>query len=165
MNNLTITSIIENKIRAEAGKDGSVSIPLKKGTGRIHVKLSREGVMVSNLANQPFLPWAVFEETVELIKRNSGKAIKGDAMNGKLGTAGCPSIPLKDILHGRFMRRSWGKQFSEGLHRLPIYWSGRGYVIMRGESWFSKIKIIFSGAYSGRNSLVQTSECGIYGTM
>lgn len=142
MNQLDAKSIIEKKIRDEANKDGSVSIPLKKGTGRIYVKLAKEGVMVSNLANQPFLPWSVFEETIFLVKKGGGKAIKGDAMNGKLGDS---KLPI-DSIEGYIAYKIYEKKLGETVFRriTPIAhileWAGicdneRGELILKKQKF------------------------------
>lgn len=134
----SIASIVTKKIREEANKEGSVSIPLKKGTGRIHVKLAKDGVMVSNLANQPYLPWSVFEETIALIKRSGGKAMKGDAMNGKLGDS---RLPI-DSIEGYLAFKVYEKKLGESVFRriTPIgcilEWAGicdneRGELILK----------------------------------
>jgi hypothetical protein len=138
MTNLPIASIIEKKIREEAGKDGSVSVPLKKGEGRIIVKLGKDGLMVSNLANQPFLPWTVFEETMALIQKGNGKAVKGDAMNGKLGDS---KLPI-DSIEGLLAYKIYNKKLGDSVFRriTPIgcilEWAGvcdneRGELILR----------------------------------
>ena len=101
---------IEKKIREEAGKDGAVLIPLKVGDGRINVRLAKDGVMVSNLGHQPMLPWSVFEETVELIRRNGGKAIKGDAINGKLGDSKLPIDSVEGYLAYKIYDKKLGEQ-------------------------------------------------------
>lgn len=46
--------------------------------------------MVSNLGNQPFLPWAAFEEAIVLLEQRGGRAPRGDAMNARLGDPGLP---------------------------------------------------------------------------
>jgi hypothetical protein len=139
MNKQSVAALIEKRIREEAGKDGSVSIPLKKGEGRINVKLGGEGIMVSNLGRQPMLPWAVFEETVALLRRSGGKAFKGDAMNGKLGDS---RLPI-DSIEGYLAYKLYDKKLGESVFRriTPIScvleWAGicdneRGELIMRG---------------------------------
>lgn len=108
MNEKTIKSIIEGKFNKEAGKDNSVSIPLKKGEGRIIVKLCGDGVLVSNLGHQPLLPWDIFEETVKLVKKSGGKAIKGDAMNGKLGDSKLPIDSIEGYIAYKFYEKKLG---------------------------------------------------------
>ena len=141
MENNSIASIIERRFHEQAGKDGSVSIPLKKGNGRINVKLSKDGVMVSNLARQPFLPWSVFEETVSLLKKCGGKAMKGDAMNGRLGDS---KLPI-DSIEGYIAYKIYEKKLGDSVFRriTPIScileWAGvcdneRGELIIKVNS-------------------------------
>lgn len=138
MINQPIDIIIKKKINEEAGKDGSVSIPLKKGTGRIIVKLGKEGLTVSNLGNQPFLPWTVFEETMALIQKGGGRAAKGDAMNGKLGDS---KLPI-DSIEGYLAYKLYDKKLGDTVFRriTPIgcilEWAGvceneRGELILK----------------------------------
>jgi hypothetical protein len=138
MNNINISSIIEKKFHEEAGGKLSVTIPLKKGTGRIFMKLAKDGVTVSNLANQPFLPWTVFEETLALIQKGSGKAMKGDAINGKLGDS---KLPI-DSIEGLIAYKIYEKKLGDTVFRriTPIgcilEWAGicdneRGELILR----------------------------------
>jgi hypothetical protein len=43
-----------------------ITIPLQKG-GSFKANIVHEGIMVSNLGNQPLLPWIVFEETINFL--------------------------------------------------------------------------------------------------
>lgn len=109
----SVAAVIEKRFLEETGREGSVSIPLKKGPGRIIVKLAKDGLMVSNLAHQPYLPWAVFEETVALIRKSGGKAIKGDAINGKLGDS---KLPI-DSIEGYIAYKIYEKKLGETVFR------------------------------------------------
>jgi hypothetical protein len=45
---------------------------------------------VDNLGSQPLLLWIVFQEAINMLNHNHGKAIRGDAMNSRLGDTGLP---------------------------------------------------------------------------
>ena len=62
-------------------------IPLLKGDS-FTADLTDEGIRVDNLGNQPFLPWAVFQEAICVLMRNGGRAERGNAMKPKLGEEG-----------------------------------------------------------------------------
>ena len=82
----TVVEIIRSKF-VEEGK--SVQIPLQRGRS-FHATLKDGGIEVTNLGTQPFLPWAVFTETIKLLQENGGRAERGDAMSAKLGEAKLP---------------------------------------------------------------------------
>lgn len=73
--------------------DSSVIVPLLR-QGTFTARMTSDGVEVSNLADQPLLPWRVFEEAVLLLDRLGGEAAKGDAMSARLGA---PKLPLNSI--------------------------------------------------------------------
>jgi hypothetical protein len=60
-------SMIKEKFAAVGSP---VSVPNRKGK-LFTAKLTPHGINVDDLANQPFLPWAVFEEAVRLLSRSS----------------------------------------------------------------------------------------------
>jgi len=62
-------------------------IPLKR-EGTFSARLVRDGIEVSNLGTQGFLPWSVFEETISFLEQQGGRAMKGDAMGSRLGEKG-----------------------------------------------------------------------------
>lgn len=76
MENQNIINIIKNNFD-EVGNPAP--IPLIKGSNTFRAELSKDGIYVDNLGNQPFLPWKVFLETVSILKANGGRALKGDA--------------------------------------------------------------------------------------
>jgi hypothetical protein len=82
MNALDAVETIKRRF-AETGH--RVQIPLLRGGGSFIVELTDGGTEVSNLGNQPFLPWAVFQETISLLIRKGGAADRGDAMGAMLG--------------------------------------------------------------------------------
>lgn len=113
-------------------------IPLIKGDKPFEAKLAENGIYVDNLATLPFLPWAVFTETVALLERQGGRAKKGDAMKHRLGSSG---LPLNSV-EGHIGHLIYGKQPGETLFRriTPIacilIWVGiccneSGYLVLR----------------------------------
>lgn len=70
------------------------------------------GVTVTNLGKQPFLPMSVFGATIELLLHAPDhKAIKGSAMNGRLGSA---SLPM-DSVEGHVAFTIYGKQIDDSV--------------------------------------------------
>ena len=84
------------------------------------------GVIVSNLGNQPFLPWEVFTETVSLLIREGGAAGKGNVMGHRLGS---DELPMHSV-EGHVAHTVYGKQKGDSVFRrvTPIanilVWSG-----------------------------------------
>lgn len=75
-------------------------IPLLKG-GMFTAELVPDGIVVDNLDNQPFLPWAVFQEAVCILIQNGGRGLRGNAMEAKLGMSDLPChwFRWKDTSH------------------------------------------------------------------
>lgn len=124
-------------IKAAFAEDRVVKIPLLKG-GFFKAKLSEGGVEVDNLGNTPFLPWPVFSEAVDFLRKNGGRAIKGNAMNYKLGEEGLPF----NSIEGYIAHKIYGKKKGDSIFRriTPIAcildWAGicgnrRGYLILK----------------------------------
>ena len=101
--------------------------------------LRPDGVEVDNLGKQPFLPWAVFQETVCLLIRQGGRARKGNAMGPKLGE---PGLAL-DSIEGHVAHVVYGKRPGVSVFRriAPIacilIWAGvcengRGFLLLNG---------------------------------
>ena len=80
-------------------------IPLKR-EGTFSARLVRDGIEVSNLGTQGFLPWSVFEETISFLEQQGGRAMKGDAMGSRLGEKG---LALNTI-EGHIAATIYGKQ-------------------------------------------------------
>ena len=84
------------------------------------------GVIVSNLGNQPFLPWEVFTETVSLLIREGGSADKGNVMGHRFGS---DELPVNSV-EGHVARAVFGKRNGDSVFRRisPIanilVWSG-----------------------------------------
>ncbi|HYE09572.1 MAG TPA: hypothetical protein VEF53_05285 [Patescibacteria group bacterium] len=110
MNEYAVISIITRKL-VEAG--GKINIPLLKGDSFFEAIYDSNGIYVSNLNTLPFLPWSVFVETIKLLNEKGGQAIKGDAMNCKLGEVGLPF----DSIEGRIAHIVYGKQLGDSAFR------------------------------------------------
>ena len=91
---------------------GQAIIPLQRGDN-FHAKIVEGGIEVDNLGNQPYLPWCVFQEAVCVLIRNQGTAIRGDAMNFRLGDEG---LPL-DSVEGHIALVVYGKQVGGSVFR------------------------------------------------
>lgn len=88
-------------------------IPLMKSDDVFTASYYDEGIQVSNLGSQGFLPWEVFSEIIKLLNRIGGKAIKGDAMNGKLGDS---KLPI-DSIEGYIAYKVYGKSLGDTVFR------------------------------------------------
>ena len=135
MNEHPVISRIKECFAAEGG---SALVPLIRGDKPFRAELSEEGVYVDNLSSQPFLPWSVFVETIELLQRMGGRALRGNAMNHKLGSQGLPF----ESVEGHVAYTIYGKQACESIFRriTPIacilIWAGicyneHGYLVLR----------------------------------
>lgn len=110
MDNLSFKETIIKKFNEINGR---AVIPLMKGKGTFTATYNNEGVQVSNLGNQGFLSWEVFNETMELLKQNGGRASKGDAMSGKLGDS---KLPI-DSVEGYIAYKVYGKALGNTVFR------------------------------------------------
>ena len=113
-------------IRRKFHQIGSpTDIPLLK-RGSFKARLMDEGVEVDNLGAQPFLHWAAFQEAVCAMIRNGGRAIRGNAMQSRLGDQ---RLPL-DSIEGHVAHVVYGKRLEESVFRriVPIacilIWAG-----------------------------------------
>ena len=89
----------------------SIEIPLLRGDKTFSTEMTKEGVLVSNLGNQPFLPWEVFQEAVCLLMRSGGRAKRGNAMDNKLGD---PELSF-DSLEGHIAHVVYGKKQGDSI--------------------------------------------------
>jgi endonuclease III len=100
-------------IKRRFGTEGrQVEIPLQKGQPFV-ASMTVAGVIVDDLGAQSLLPWIVFEEAINILSRNGGRAERGDAMNSKLGDKG---LPL-DSIEGHIAHEVYGKQIGESIFR------------------------------------------------
>ncbi len=103
-------------IQRKFHKTGSlVKIRLVKG-GSFLADMTENGIRVNNLGGQPFLPWAVFQETVKLLVRNGGRAERGSAMGARLGEQ---SLSL-DSVEGHIAHVVYGKKVGETVFRRVV---------------------------------------------
>lgn len=109
MNILQAVEIIKQHFQQS---DGEVEIPLLK-SGSFQARLDSEGILVDNLGTQSLLPWAVFQEAICVMIRNGGRALRGDAMNARLGE---PGLPL-DSIEGHIAQVVYGKQPGDAVFR------------------------------------------------
>jgi hypothetical protein len=100
-------------IKSKFGHVGqSARVPKLRG-GFFSAQLIDSGIEVSNLGNQPFLPWGVFEETANLLLRNGGRAQRGNAVRPKLGERG---LPINSI-EGHIAHTVYGKKPGDSVFR------------------------------------------------
>ena len=122
---MDIIKAVEHIRKKFQNVNGPVTIPLLKG-GTFNAKLVDEGVEVDNLGNQPFIHWSAFQEAVCVLIRNGGRALRGDAMNSRLGDS---NLSL-DSIEGHVAHVVYGKRIGESVFRriTPIscilIWSG-----------------------------------------
>ena len=122
INGKTAVDTIKQKFR---GIDSIARIPLHSGAV-FKARFVDGGLEVDDLGNQPFLPWKVFEEAVDLLARNGGHAGRGDAMNSRLGEKG---LSL-DSIEGHIAHVVYWKQIGDSVFRriLPVtailVWAG-----------------------------------------
>jgi hypothetical protein len=112
MNAIEAVEIIQRRF-AEIGSP--TQVPLLRGGGSFTVELTDEGFMVNNLGNQPFLPWAVFAETISLLIRQGGIADRGNAqVQGiRLGDEG---LSLESV-EGHIAHVVYGRQLGQTVFR------------------------------------------------
>ncbi|MTK07011.1 MAG: hypothetical protein F8N38_08010 [Hungatella sp.] len=107
---MNITNIIKEKLLL---KGGEVEIRLLKGNRSFIVRLTDGGVLVNNLANDPYLSWEVFEKAIELLEQEGGNALKGNAMGCKLGDEGLPF----NSIEGYIAKEVYGKKVGDSVFR------------------------------------------------
>jgi hypothetical protein len=100
-------------IKRKFAQTGSPAQVPKLRRGSFTAELREDGVEVSNLGAQPFLPWAVFKEAVSAIIHGGGRAARGDAMGNTLGS---PRLPF-DSIEGRVAHRVYGKRQGDNVFR------------------------------------------------
>lgn len=93
---MNIKKELVDKFKRE-GKN-TIPIPLMNGDKTFQATLLDNGISVDNLANQPILPWTVFEVVINLLEQESKSVIKGDGMNSKLGSAKLPINSVEGII-------------------------------------------------------------------
>jgi len=110
----TVDSLTLQAIKRKFAQSGSPArVPLLRGRRGFIAELVEGGVGVDNLPTQPFLPWAVFQETVRLLVRKGGRAKRGDAMGPRLGDVRLPM----DSVEGHVARVVYGKRRGDSVFR------------------------------------------------
>ncbi|RKL63346.1 hypothetical protein DXT63_07125 [Thermoanaerobacteraceae bacterium SP2] len=79
----------------------------------VQAKLSEKGIYADNLGSSQFLPWEVFIETVRLLHEKGGRAIRGNAINYRLGESGLPI----DSVEGNIALKIYRKKLGESVFR------------------------------------------------
>jgi hypothetical protein len=131
-------SVVQVMKRKFAAAGGEVRIALQNGHS-FKATVTDDGIMVDNLGALPLLPWTVFVEAINILRRNGGRAQRGDAMGSKLGDAG---LSLESV-EGYIAHVVYNKQVGERIFRRisPIaailVWTGicdtaAGELILRG---------------------------------
>ncbi len=112
---MTFWEAIQNKL-APFGDEGA-EIPKQRG-GTFRATLTDQGVMVSNLGNQPFLPIEVFNAVEELLNRSPNRqAVRGMVMKNKVSIRlGDPELPL-DSVEGCIAKNVYEKITGESVFR------------------------------------------------
>jgi len=102
-----------NAVKDGFAKEGNpAEVPLVKG-GNFTAQIIEGGIIVSNLGNDGFLPWNVFSTVIELLEKNNGRAVRGDAMNCRLGD---PGLPI-DSVEGVIALKVYGKEEGDSVFR------------------------------------------------
>ncbi|MEG1459055.1 MAG: DUF2089 family protein, partial [Acetivibrio sp.] len=85
------------KIKEKLNRSGGIAtLPLPKGEPfQIYYEDYGNGILATNLPHSRTLTWSAFDYAVTLLEKNGGKAAKGNAMKGKLGSAGLPLDSLE----------------------------------------------------------------------
>jgi hypothetical protein len=102
-----------------------VKIP-SQGGRQFKATMTDDGIIVDNLGSRSLLPWIVFEEVVNLLDRNGGRAENGNAISAKLGEAG---LSLESV-EGHVAQWVYGKKIGDSVFRriFPItailVWAG-----------------------------------------
>lgn len=88
---------------------------IPKQGGSFEAKLFPTSIEVNNLGNSPFLPWSVFEETMNLLKMQDGRADYGKVML-KGARLGDDILSLKTI-EGHVAFTIYKKKLGESIFR------------------------------------------------
>lgn len=131
-----IASTIKAKLNAEGGE-----AVIKNGTSSFKIGYADDesGISFTTPKGEGnTLPWNAFFATVDILKENDGKAIKGDASKGKLG---CKELPLDSVegyvaatVYGKKKRQTVEKNVSKIgalLEWTDIAKNGRGYIELK----------------------------------
>jgi len=113
-------------IREKFDNTVKVKVPLLKGNRFFLAELVEDGINVSNLGNNPFLPWDVFTESVNLIERLGGIAKKGDAMNYSLGEKGLDLNTIEGYIAAKIYNKKNGEKVFRRITPIAniLIWAG-----------------------------------------
>ncbi len=107
----TIKSI-KNKLNQH---NGLASIGLARGKAfQIYYEEFGNGIYATNLPQNRILTWKAFDCAVQLLKESDGRALKGQAMKGRLGD---PSLGL-DTIEGYVAHYAYGVQMGQSSLRM-----------------------------------------------
>jgi hypothetical protein len=109
---MNVIQAVESIKRKFADTGSPAQIPLIRD-GTFTAELRDDGIKVSNLGTQSFLPWAAFQEAVCVLIRNGGSAERGDAMGDKLGG---PGLTI-DSVEGHVAHVVYGKHGGDTVFR------------------------------------------------
>lgn len=165
-----VISSVEAMKQKFAETGSPTKIPMLK-RGSFTAELTNDGVLVDNLADEPFLPWATFQEAVCIMLQKGGRAIRGDAMGPKLGDLRLPV----DSIEGHIAHVVYGKNAGDSVFRriTPIscilIWAGvckpaPNQLVLRG--WLNNSKDVKAVTKSIDWSFVKkehvTEACNLY---
>ena len=169
---LNVISAVE-AIKQKFAETGSLrKIPMLK-RGSFTAELTNDGVLVDNLSDEPFLPWATFQEAVCIMIQKSGQASRGDAMRSRLSDARLPM----DSIEGHIAHVVYGKSAGDSVFRriTPIscilIWAGvckpaSNQLVLRG--WLNNSKDVKVATKAIDWSLIKkehvTEACNLYDT-
>lgn len=94
---------------------GIASISMARGnTFQIYYEEYGNGIYATNLPHNRIITWKVFDYAVEVIQKNGGKALKGQAMKAKLGE---PGLTL-DTVEGYVAHYGYNVKFGDSTLRM-----------------------------------------------
>jgi len=100
--------------------DVEISIP-KQRKGTFFATANESGVDVDCLGTSSHLPWSVFEAVEKLLEAQSSKsAVRGSAMNAKLGDANLPIDSVEGCI-ALFFQKKPGQRVLRRISQLRIY--------------------------------------------
>jgi guanosine-3',5'-bis(diphosphate) 3'-pyrophosphohydrolase len=109
---LDVSNVV-GAIRCKFAASGNpADIPNLRG-GAFKAQLVRGGIEVDNLGSQPFLAWAAFQAAVSVLRKNGGRAKRGNAMGSRLGE---PDLTINSV-EGYVAQIVYGKRVGETVFR------------------------------------------------
>lgn len=121
------SSIVKHIKEKLNGLGGLASIPLSKGESfQIYYEEFGSGLYATNLPRNRILTWKAFDSAIELLVKNNGRAKKGNAMKGRLGSQALPF----DSLEGYIAYSAYGAKEGDSCLRIIssvsaiLEWSG-----------------------------------------